>query len=256
MDSSYAIKLNNRAASCVENGNFSDAFTYFKQALDNSKSMIRSESSNANGKNDDEHDNNSPLKFGLDDLMDTRDYEMTSCTPSNGGFVYQNAIHIDDSYVCQLASSNLDLNTMVSTVVVFNLALTHHLVAITESDEKTPAAASGQSYKLLLRKASKLYQAVLKILKNSRLHEQGRSSIFFVSSILNNLGHVHNLLDEKEESRYYYCQLVSTLMLVIEHHNSHHQEESERNRKINTLDELTCFFHCLVEGNAAVAPAA
>ena len=312
--SDCAVSWNNRGAACVEEGDYSNAFLHFKQALDCSREMISTPEVDETTKEDDcdrsrgrQHDNDIHCQpqFGIDELMTKRSRSSSNDSgfDVHGDFMYQNVIHIDESFISS-PTYNVDWTAMVSTVVVFNLALTHHLVAVAiahdsaHKKEGTGLAVhnGGQSYKLLLRKASKLYKASMQILQNSShvLRQQQQqhggtassSSIFFVASLLNNLGHVHQLLEEQVQSKHYYCQLVSTLMLVIEHRSSsggggsshgqqrnhHHRQEvpGRNNRRLNNIrndDEnyednddfynpLQCFFYRLIEGGSVVAPAA
>jgi hypothetical protein len=89
---------------------------------------------------------------------------------------------------------------MVSSMIIFNLALAHQLPSMVRDNRETA-----------LRKAAKLYELSFKMQRD----EFFDSNTMFTLAIVNNLGPIHHQLDDKETASKCFEHLLSTLMFLI-----------------------------------------
>lgn len=90
--------------------------------------------------------------------------------------------------------------TTVTTVLIFNSALTHHLLASAIFDPALQAS--------LLQKALKLYKLAFGELDSD-------SSLVFKFAVTNNIGVIHRMLGNEELARDCFDYLVSTMMEAV-----------------------------------------
>jgi hypothetical protein len=135
---------------------------------------------------------------GIDSLMDKsrclhfRECENEDDWETAGANVYMQPIHIPIYNSRTAEFCNGRVITILASLL-FNLALSHHLLAI----------ASERNSGALLRKAAHLYQFGLS------LHGRGTGSWkFFAVVSLNNLGTVYRSLEESETSEKYFSELL------------------------------------------------
>ena len=137
----------------------------------------------------------------------------------SGDFIYRKPIHIPESYAHHVGLQRSEV--ILPSIVIFNLALAHHLWAMKKdnSPEQQVAATNlghGQhSSSLLLKKSAKLYGLAIQLQEGQMVSGGPRSysKLFFLSCI-NNLGNTHRLLGDISSSEKIYQQLLTMLMYL------------------------------------------
>lgn len=114
----------------------------------------------------------------------------------NGSYVYRQGIYIPIEVAQERQSS-----VMVSTILIFNLALAQQL------PEANPVSKQSK-----LIKAARLYDLAF----NMQREEQLGDNIYFALATVNNLGVIYQQLEEKEAANQCFEHLLSTLMLVLD----------------------------------------
>jgi hypothetical protein len=160
-----SIEQNNHAIAMIENGNYHDAIVALSSALKAYK-LILDES-------DDMMDQQEQIKTSLDQCMaqsrptsDSGDY-CHKDLDEDGQFMYKQAIRIPVN-----VESHYRAAVMVSSMIIFNLALAHQLSATASDNRET------------LRKAAKLYELSFNMQRDEFLD----SNTMFTLAIVNNLG--------------------------------------------------------------------
>jgi tetratricopeptide (TPR) repeat protein len=210
-----SIQQNNHAIVMIENGNYHDAIIALSSALKAYK-LILDES-------DDLMHQQEQIKTSLDQCMaqsrPTGDY-CHKHLDEDGQFMYKEAIRIPVN-----VESHYRAAVMVSSMIIFNLALTHQLAA-TVSDNRESA----------LRKAAKLYELSF----NMQRDEFFYSNTMFTLAIVNNLGLIHHQLDDRETASKYFEHLLSTLMFLIDCGDGHATDFDGFLRNASTVSFQAC----------------
>ena len=205
-----AIELNNIAVAEMDNGNNLDAITNLKKALAIAKRCW----SNTPDHElvvvvGDENDcNKAKRKTSLDDFVSSsRSGSATAFdedTNNRSSFLYRQAIHLEPDAIGRDNRSRQQL----SAVIVFNLALAHHLIA--ETDET-------QQYNCFTMRAAKLYELSWQLVQR----EVGYNSPLFMMVIVNNLGVAYQSLGEVENAQRSFEHLLSTMLFLMDcgHHH-------------------------------------
>jgi tetratricopeptide (TPR) repeat protein len=213
----YAIGKNNLAVSLIETGNYQHAIKVFSLALKTFKHCIA---------NSDEDDQQPTGTKCLDQFMtnskNTSECRNDDCQESeNNQYIYRHAIRIplnmesDYSRASILESDYSRASIMVSSMlVIFNIALAHQLLAITTTEKKTK--------NLMLRKAAKFYELAFKMQEEAG--ENLGLNIMFTLAIVNNLGLLHDHLNDGETSTQFFEHLLSILMYLTVYGEGHVHE--------------------------------
>jgi tetratricopeptide (TPR) repeat protein len=130
--------------------------------------------------------------------------------------IYRCAVHMPEESA--VASQNTSHTSMSSSaIIMFNMALAHHLSGIEEESQGK------------LKKAIKLYEFTYNLLKDE---ECGASPSFqlFAMACINNLGQLYQLLGEQQKAEGCFQHMLSVLMFLI--------DSGEGISK-----EFTCFLH-------------
>jgi hypothetical protein len=250
MDSTI-ITLNNRGAASLISGDLENALCALSEALhysnkDMNQSVAGGESSAPT----------TQAPFNIGTLMEHKfvvqddDGDEVMAVDGNGAepsasdslssFVYLNPIVIPDGNTTQ--SSGAQGKTVLSSIVIFNVALCHHSLALQQPSQ----TAVNADTRLLLLKARKLYELAIRLHQGS-VRALGLScSKLYILSCMNNLGHVHHLLGDDVASRKCFQQLLSTLMYLS--YSSTKTAESTLN--------YAPFFKNIFHNYRTVAPAA
>ncbi|KAL7573068.1 hypothetical protein ACA910_018755 [Epithemia clementina (nom. ined.)] len=123
-------------------------------------------------------------------------------------------------------------------VLVFNLAMTYHLLAIEEEaktttrrseDQAASASTAGSHIKRLYQKAVALYEMAYSV----QTHEDAiNTTVLQTMVMVNNLGQLHAKLGNKEQARHCFETLLSTMMFVAQdpgcccEEDAHHAREA------------------------------
>lgn len=114
-------------------------------------------------------------------------------------FVYRHPIRIPR----QAINPSFQFNMATSIMLIFNLALAHHLCA-TEEEETFSRP--------MFDKSARLYECAYSLL----LQQDFGSNVLFVLATVNNLGQAHRSLDQSETATKCFQHLLSTLMFLVE----------------------------------------
>jgi tetratricopeptide (TPR) repeat protein len=115
----------------------------------------------------------------------------------SGRYIYRQAIRIPQDMQCDCQT-----NAMLCVVVIFNLALAHHL------------AAGGETKQHRLRKAVKLYELAFQLLQQEE--HLLENNVMFTMATLNNIGLAHQQLNDEETASKCFQHLLSALMLLVD----------------------------------------
>eukprot|EP00539_Tryblionella_compressa_P000275 CAMPEP_0178736592 /NCGR_PEP_ID=MMETSP0744-20121128/2522_1 /TAXON_ID=913974 /ORGANISM="Nitzschia punctata, Strain CCMP561" /LENGTH=229 /DNA_ID=CAMNT_0020389075 /DNA_START=86 /DNA_END=775 /DNA_ORIENTATION=+ len=192
-----AISQNNKAVSLIESGEYQSAIENLSLAVHSFKNLLN------------DADRTTALETNIDEQM----AETTSLlSEDKTHFLYGHAIRIPQDF-----GETSNECTMISCMVVFNLALAHHLLSgglVDEEDEHDHASdnqtACGSTE---LLKAQKLYEIALTMHKDVSPHKK---DVVFLLAIFNNLGLVHRQLHDMEASGKCFQHVLSTLMCLTD----------------------------------------
>ena len=297
----YAKKLNNSAASYIELGQHNEAIKRLKQALHLIKQSSSGAADNNNNATSSKPTNeqvvcccsnycslnecmvyseeNTPVDLFNNVIMDTAEtthnvsitasfstskQTATEDDRSDHTYIHQRPLYITPR--CLVEGYNL--GRFLSLLVLFNLALAHHLKFVsisTLSMNNSNAAATTNSTTrvrpLALRKVLRLYELTYNLLLEIFTHERqqqcddtlctntntnvntytdtsGASSIIdpslrFSIIICNNLSQVHKILQNQEKHKRILRKLLSMLMYVVD------VEREVNNNSSSTIDEVS-----------------
>jgi hypothetical protein len=153
-------------------------------------------------------------------------------------FIYRKPIRIPESYAHHAKLQRSEI--ILPSIVIFNLALAHHIWAMKMENKLQKDVATGtnslheqRSPSLLLKKSATLYGLAIRLQEGQVAEEgpQSYSKLFFLSCI-NNLGNTHRLLGDMAASEKIYQQLLAMLMYL-------NYSEQERGYELSTTDTTT-----------------
>jgi tetratricopeptide (TPR) repeat protein len=192
-----AIQQNNAAASLVAAGEYNTAIQEFSFALKTYQQVMIEA--------DDEIPQ--PVKNNLDQCMVKSDLAVADCRKeachvidNDQQYMYRQAIHIPLDI-----ESSYEASVIVSSMIIFNIALAYHLSALATSDKKH------QSKKL--RKATTLYEMAYGLQgRNAQLE----NNVMFTMAAMNNLGVIYLQLEDRETASKCFQSLLSTVMFLVD----------------------------------------
>jgi tetratricopeptide (TPR) repeat protein len=172
-----AIAENNSAVVLFESGKSRLAIVSFSNALQAFKTIM----------------DRSPVEYHEQPLNTTLDQCMAGRRISHGigsevdessepFMMYRQAVYVPVEIECSFRASAL-----ISTMIIYNLALAHQLLAVTHKKKE----------QLLLSKAAKLYEYGL----NLQRAEDFESNILFTLATMNNLGLIHQQLNAMDQAK-------------------------------------------------------
>lgn len=207
-----AIALNNEAVSLISTGNYPDAISKLIYALDSFKRLMNTRL--------DLQERQVAVTSSLDAFMKEGYHPCTDCIPQENeqNYLYQRAILIPEAQCGHTYRETV----LASCIVVFNLALAHHLSSS-------------------LIEAVQLYELSF----NIQLQEQLDDNVFYTLAVVNNLGLVHRLLRDEEASGKCFQHVLATLMLLTECGQAN----------MGQLDGFFCNVACLISEPSAASAA-
>ena len=208
-----ATKLNNQAISLIAIGEYSPAIAMLTKALHLSQQGLTSS---------DPHPSLMSESFNLilDECMchggiREDDSKGNAVCDKELQFLYAKPIQMPTD----LCEFHYTASVTASVIVIFNLALTHQLCAIecttNPKNRWEDSASRRSSNKMALsyfRKAANLYELAHRLQEEEEL----QSTTFFVMAILNNMGLIHQVLNQTSVADQFFQDLLSTLMYVID----------------------------------------
>lgn len=207
-----AILGNNNGAARIEEGDYMGAISCLSTALKAAKCCM---SDHENDGNSDECQEETP--FDLDSIMmkEKVALQYSFDDDDEGYFVYERPIRMPNSIMVQhndddaSSCSAFPHKVLCSAISIFNLALAHHLEAVSRSSDAV----------VFLKKAAKLYDFGLQVLQGADTPmEYGiptKCGLFYLA-ILNNLGDVHRRLRNTRVSEQYCQELLRMLVFLSE----------------------------------------
>lgn len=188
------INLNNKAVSFIHEGNHEKAVKVLGHALTMSKQILTDTGAPGSSCSQPKP------RFSLDQCMIQSPSMNAPAGHVNGNalYTYQKAILLP-----QDMPTDFDSSIIISIVIIFNLALSHHLTAFSRN---------GAEKRGCLKKAAKLYELALS------LHSQEKhiESAIFIMACVNNLGSIYREFSDMSTSERCFQHLLQTLMFLVD----------------------------------------
>jgi hypothetical protein len=118
-----------------------------------------------------------------------------------GGYIHRKPIHISPHSMQEGHSMGVTL----SFIVIFNLALAHHLAAVQNS-----------MCRRRLQKALQFYELASQLQELEERHMQPVNSLHFIMIIANNVGEIHRTVDNRSKHMMFLQHLLSTIMYLVD----------------------------------------
>jgi hypothetical protein len=227
------FKLNNSAVFQMEKETYDEAITTLTRALKRVKMVISGDAMLA--ETPDEEDNTTVDERPSN--TSTLDFDFLSYSgkpsflPTRVGTIFQDAIYVANPFPQPL----LQTYEQLSYVVLYNLALAHHLRAMEEDCKRLRNAR--------LQQALCLYEHAHQILLNQEIEVSALHNM----AIASNLGHIHRFLGDESRAQLCFQHLLSTLLYIV---------DCGAGDKLKSLDGFFCNVMPLIVGMASSAPAA
>ena len=229
-DVNRMIAMTNHGARCMDVGDFQSAIECLTQALHFSKYSMRDDSSE------------SRIIFDLSTLMVDGYQTMRTVADdhpeSSSSSVYSSPIRIPE-HVFQ--SPGLHTEVAISSILIFNLAIAHHVCSQKLQEEPLRHA--------FLTKATSLYELAVRLQEEdcARMRAPTQFSKLFILACLNNLGHAYRCLGQEESYQSCSQRLLSVLMCIT---------TSSMCSKTSVCVDYSTFFRAISEGTKQTAAAA
>ena len=158
-----------------------------------------------------------------------------------GQYVYKNPLEIEKS----ADLSSYEAKVELSIAIMFNLALSHHLNAL--------SAFTKEQHDMWLHHALSLYELAYTI----QMQEDSEVSVECTMATINNLGQVHYALGNTEKASRCFNHLLSTIVFVQQdsyYYNSSHEDNDDTTTKQQSEVFVRSVSHLILKD--IVAPAA
>lgn len=186
----HVIELNNHAATLMKHGLFRDAIVAASSALKHHGELVHS------------HEVRSKWNCESDWIDKCMMYSDVT-ESSTGDFLYQRGIHLP---------SDFGDSTGIAPILIFNLALSHQLLALRHYNTIP--------HQQLLLKAKKLYELAHEC-------EDSEDNVLFKFAIINNTALIHKTLGNDKVSKECLDFLMSLIMLFVDRGCSAHLQHIE-----------------------------
>lgn len=139
----------------------------------------------------------------------------SASTSTENSFVYRNPLRMTET---ELHQPNIDPEMTMSSNLIFNIALCHHLIAV---DMSSACATSSSSPQIIqdkhcikrLKGALKLYE--LGFHMHSKKGVEGMS-MNFALALINNCANIYEALGSTTKAHRFYNHMLSSLMMMID----------------------------------------
>jgi tetratricopeptide (TPR) repeat protein len=217
---SQAIFLNNQGVNFLESGSFKEAAQSFSRGLTIAKIALEES-------NDDTETSSDACPTGrfhqavMKPLHLSNKFEdqMTDDQP----FVFTRPILISENSDEEVSSSYF---ISLSFMQLYNLALCHHLYALSSEDNSQKK----------LQKALSLYELAYTLQRT----DDTKATVLQNMAIVNNLGHIHAALQNFECSMQCFDNLLSTIMLVKDSGEQVEQMDGFLSNVMNLMNNTSC----------------
>jgi len=197
-----AIAQNNEGVALLESGReYPEAISHFSNAL----SLFKVSLTGLRPKNYLSAEAGQVFKTSIDEcILGTF---RTSINSKDGSqFLFRHGIQIPTDM--GLAFYNERQRTTVSCMIIFNLALAHHLLSMAEGHQSKDDSSS-----INLGKATKLYELAFKLHRDDL---QDNNNVLFVLAVVNNLGCIYRQLQDKGAASECFRHVLSILMFLVD----------------------------------------
>jgi tetratricopeptide (TPR) repeat protein len=190
----HTIDLNNRGAYYIETCQFGRAIPVLCEALGLLKQVLSVSEENKSPQDPMNEDLGSLFTQFMSSTLAPR---ISPRLEENVGFIYKHPIHIPQG-------ENLGgkAATSLSIMAMFNLALAHHLKALT----------SRKGSKTRLEKSIYLYELCHELVDREGID----SGVHFIMALVNNLGQIHTVLKDSTKALKYFERLLSIMLFLRE----------------------------------------
>lgn len=191
-------KMNNEGTKLLSDGKFVQATESFMAALQLVKSSITA----FNERNDITGDKRHPAQENLVSPLYhmVHDSEELSASASS---LYRSPLLISTMVDYERDAS---FTVEASVAVIFNLAVTHHLEALSNAAATTPVSGNHASFASSMQQAATLYELAynIQIKEDIELHAE------ITMAMINNLGHIYRAQGNDQKSEECFRHLLST----------------------------------------------
>lgn len=130
-------------------------------------------------------------------------------------FVYRYPVHIPQNGIVSVDFEDSKARKLdeydVNCILLFNMALAHHLAALELSvDDESPMPSTSESSKLF-RKALKFYEMSFTLQA-----DLGTLNLTQTLALVNNCASIYKRLDKAHRAKRFYQHMLTTLMTMIE----------------------------------------
>jgi tetratricopeptide (TPR) repeat protein len=211
-----AVDMNNEAAFLIEKGHYKASLSLLSRGLE----IVQSELDGQDDNDDDDDDD--AMMNGFESVYSCRDMEeikarrqlfkFENLAPDQY-FIYSHPIH----------ATNLDEHDqeyVMSVIIVFNMALAHHQIALQLQSEDC-----GEDYEMRLLGALKLYQLGFCMQMKGDVH----MDMTYALAMVNNTAQIYKAMNRQQKAQKFFTHMVSSLMMMIE------------NGEAESVDELDGF---------------
>jgi hypothetical protein len=204
------IEMNNRAALLMENGLYKEAIEVLDNTLMTKQDILRNDGQEAL-----EHTSSAKdLHLFQDSIGQSPRKPLTTVVnfeSNDEDFIYRSPIRATELPE-EDGDEDFDEFT-VSVVIIFNMALSHHLRAI----------QGRKVNQTRLRKALKLYELSFFM----QMKGEGQLSTTQALALVNNCGQIYKQLDRQRKANKFFQLMLSTLMAMIEGGEAEEVDELE-----------------------------
>jgi tetratricopeptide (TPR) repeat protein len=188
--SQQVITLTNQAACLIDEREYADAFSILKEALIINRDFLNSVDEAARKKSP---RSNSDL---LEECMQSLHMKQHFFADDSDDFIYRSPIRIPEG--SQTNHTDYNFHVTLSVLLVFNLALAHHLCGL-----------EGTTRADMLEKAVYLYT-----LSQQIFEQQGLDTIAFILAVTNNIGQIRKTLGQTEVADELFQRMLTTLLYL------------------------------------------
>jgi tetratricopeptide (TPR) repeat protein len=260
--SATAADLNNDAALQIYTGNYSQAaetLSYALNIIQQAMGVLKSCNRPPNHKTSEPRTPSyvsCDCIFSEDELITCQGSRRIPAANRNSSSFYLDESCFLYKHPVQVFSNSSDTSDdehhveVISYAIVYNLALCHHLRAISENSSSITICEQG-SY---LKRAIALYKHALKLLMSP--HNR-KLDMLHTLAIVNNLGHAYHLLHNEATAKRCFQRLLQAIMgLLSENDDQSDLTRDDRTRNHLPLDGFLSNIMSLVMGSSSSAPAA
>lgn len=149
-------------------------------------------------------------------IIRNRTCSASTTTSTDNGFVYRNPLRLTES---DLYQPNIDPEMTMSSNLIFNIALCHHLIALemssltSSSSSSSPRMIHDKHCIKRLKGALKLYE--LGFHMHSKKGVEGMS-MNYALALINNCANIYEALGSTTKAQRFYNHMLSSLMMMID----------------------------------------